>query len=72
MHGAVVGKEAGRQVEDEGTEAEDESEIISVGEPLSIIGGFESQGVNFEEAVGRTGLISGTETALDTAGLPIC
>ena len=34
--------------------------------------GGESEGVTFEEAVGRAGLISETETALDTAGLPIC
>ena len=53
------------------TEADDESEMISVGGPLSIVGG-ESEGVRFEEAVGRAGLISETETALDTAGLPIC
>ena len=51
-----------RQVDDEGTEADDESEIISVGGPLSIVGGCESEGVTFEE----------TENALDTAGLPIC
>ena len=60
-----------RRVDDEGTEADDESEIIPVGGPLSINGG-ESEGVTFEEAVGRAGLISETETALDTAGLPIC
>ena len=61
-----------RRADDEGTEADDESEIISVGGPLSIVGGCESDGVTFEEAVGRAGLISETETALDTAGLPIC
>ena len=61
-----------RRVDDEGTEADDESEIISVGGPLSIVGRCESQGVTFEEAVGRAGLISETENALDTAGLPIC
>ena len=61
-----------RQVYDEGTEADDESEIISVGGPLSIVGGCESEGVTFEEAVGRAGLVSETENALDTAGLPIC
>ena len=61
-----------RQVDDEGTEADDESEIISVVGPLSIVGGCESEGVTFEEAVGRAGLISETENALDTAGLPIC
>ena len=60
-----------RRVDDEGTEADDESEMISVGGPLSIVGG-ESEGVTFEEAVGRAGLISETETALDTAGLQIC
>ena len=61
-----------RRVDDEGTEADDESEIISVGGPLSIVGGCESEGVTFEEAVGRAGLILETENALDTAGLPIC
>ena len=68
---AVVSGEARRRLEDEGTEADDESEIISVGGPLSIVGG-ESQAVTFEEAVGRAGLISETETSMDTAGLPIC
>ena len=71
MREAVGSEEAMRRVEDEGTEADDESDIISVGGPLSIYGG-ESEEVTFEEAVGRAGLISGTETALDTAGLPIC
>ena len=61
-----------RRVDDEGTEADDESEIISVGKPLSIVGWCESEGVSLEEAVGRAGLISETENALDTAGLPIC
>ena len=61
-----------RPVDDEGTEADDESEIISVGGPLSIVGGCETEGVTFEEAVGRAGLISETENTLDTAGLPIC
>ena len=59
-----------RRVDDEGTEADDESEIISVGGPLSIV--CESEGVTFEEAVGGAGLISETDNALDTAGLPIC
>ena len=63
--------DARRRVEDEGTEADDESEIISVGGPLSIVDG-ESEGITFEETVGRAGLISEIETALDTAGLPIC
>ena len=61
-----------RRVDDEGTEADDESEIISVGGPLSVVGGCESEGVTFEEAIGRAGLISETENTLDTAGLPIC
>ena len=61
-----------RRADDEGTEADDESEVISVGGPLSIVGGCESEGVTFEEAVGRAGLISETENTLDTAGLPIC
>ena len=59
-----------RRVDDEGTEADDESEIISVGGPLSIV--CESEGVRFEETVGRAGLISETDNALDTAGLPNC
>ena len=68
---AVGGSEdVRRRVDDEGTEADDESEIISVGGPLSIVS--ESEGVTFEEAVGRAGLISETDNALDTAGLPIC
>ena len=61
-----------RPVDDEGTEADDETEIISVVGPLSIVGACESEGVTFEEAVGRAGLISETENALDTAGLTIC
>ena len=70
VHEAVVSEEARRGVDDEGTEADDESEIISVGGPLSIV--CESEGVTLEEAVGRAGLISETDNALDTAGLPIC
>ena len=69
---AVASKEARRRVDDEDTEADDESEIISVGGPLSIVGDYKSEGVTFEEAVGKAGLISETETALDTAGLQIC
>ena len=71
MRDAVASEEARRRVKDEGTEADDESEIISVGGPLSIVGG-ESKGVTIEQAVGRSGFISETETALDTAGLQIC
>ena len=68
---AVGGSEhVRRRVDDEGTEADDESEIISVGGPLSIV--CESEGVTFEEAIGRAGLISETDNALDTAGPPIC
>ena len=73
MREAVGGSaDVRRRVDDEGTEADDESKIISVGGPLSIVGGCESEGVTFEEAVGRAGLISETENTLDTAGLPIC
>ena len=68
---AVLGSgDVRRRVDDEGTEADDQSEIFSVGATLSNVGG-ESEGVTFEEAVGRPGPISETETALDTAGLPI-
>ena len=70
---AVVSSgDARRRVDDEGTEADDESEIISVGGPLSIVGGCESEGVTFEEAVWRAGLNSETDNALDTPGPPIC
>ena len=69
---AVVSEGARRRVKDESTEAEDESENISVGGPQSSVGGCESEGVTFEEGVGRAGLISETQTALDTAELPIC
>ena len=73
VRGAVVcSGDARRRVDDEGTEADDGSEIISVGGPVSLVGGCESEGDTFEEAVGRAGLISKTEIALDTAGLPIC
>ena len=64
--------DARRRVDDEGTEADDESEIISVGGPVSLVGGCDSEGVTSQEAAGRAGLISETETALDTVGLPIC
>ena len=67
-----MSEEARRRVEDEDTEVDDESDIISVGGLLSLVGGCQSEGVTFEEAVGRLGLILETETALDTAGLPIC
>ena len=69
---AVVSEEARRRLEDKGTEADDESEIISVGGPLSIVCGCESECFTFEEAVGRAGLISETEIPLDMAELPIC
>ena len=39
LHEAVVREEARRRVEDEGTEADNESAIISVGGPMSIVGG---------------------------------
>ena len=61
-----------RRLEDEGTEADNESEIISVSDSLSFVGGCDSEGLTFEETIGRAGLNSETDTALDTAGLPIC
>ena len=64
VHEALVGEEARRQVKGEGTEADDDSEIVSAGGPLPIVGGWESEGVTFEDAVGRVGLFSETETAL--------
>ena len=70
---AVVSRgDVTKRVDYEGREADDESEIISVGGPLSNVGGCESQGVTFEEAVGRAALISETDNAHDTAGLPMC
>ena len=51
---AVVSSvDARRRVDDEGTEADDESEIISVRGPVSFVGGCELEGVTFEEASGR-------------------
>ena len=64
-------EETRRRVDDEGIEADDESEIISMGGPVSFAVG-ESEGVTFEEAVGRAGLVSETKNMLDTAGLPFC
>ena len=72
MHEAAVGEQARRRVADEATEADDESEIISVVGPPSIVGGCESEGVNYEQAVGRSGFNSEAETGIDTAGLLIC
>ena len=72
VHEAVVRQEVRSRVEDEGTKVDDESEIISVGGPQSIVGACESESVTFEEAVGRAGLISETETVLVTAELPNC
>ena len=68
----VVGEEAKRRVEDEGTEVDDESESFCVGGPLQMLDGASQRASPFEEAVGRAGLISETETAFDTARLPIC
>ena len=54
-----------RQVEDEGTEADDEPEIIFAGGPLSIVGGGKSEGVTFEGLSGE--LVScGKQTMLWT------
>ena len=44
-------------MEDEGTDADDASKVISVDGTLSIFGGCESESVTFEEAVGISGLI---------------
>ena len=72
LHEAVVDEEARRQKEDKGTEADHQSEIVSVGGPLSIVGKCESEGVTFEQEIGRAGLFSETDTALDTPVLPLC
>ena len=53
VHEAVVGGEARRRVDDEVTEADDESEIISVGGLLSIAGGCESKGVTLKRQLGE-------------------
>ena len=52
---AVSDEEKRRRGEDEGTEADDESDVTSVHEPFSFIR-CESEGVTFEEAIGRGGL----------------
>ena len=61
-----------RRKEDEGSAANDESEVISVGGHLANVVGYEPEGSTFEEAFARTGLISVTETVLDTTSLPLC
>ena len=66
-----MNEEARGRAEDEGTEADDETEIISNGGPLSIVGGCESQGVTLKKQCEEL-VSSQRQTALDTAGLPIC
>ena len=58
---AVVEK-ANAKGDEERTEADDESEIISVVGPFSNVVGCESQGVIFAEATGQTGHLSETDT----------
>ena len=60
-HEAVVGEDGRRQIKNEGTEADDDSEIICVGEPLSIVGGCESEEVTLEETFGGAALSSETD-----------
>ena len=57
-------------MEDESTEADDESEIISVHGPLSFLW-CDSEGVTFEQAIGRAGPVSETDTTSHRAGLPL-
>ena len=59
-------------MENDGTKDDDESEIFSVGGPLTVVGGCNPEAVIFEEETGRADLISETETALDSTGLPFC
>ena len=68
---AAVDEEAIGRVEVEVPEADGESEVVSVGGPSSNLAGCESESVTFEEAVGRSGLISETDTALDATGSPL-
>ena len=56
---AVDDEEAMRQVENEAMKTDDESEIVSVGGPLSIVARCESEGNTFEEAIGKAGLVPG-------------
>ena len=53
VHEVVVSEEVRRRVEDEEREADDESEIISVGGPLSIVGGCESEGAALKKQLGE-------------------
>ena len=48
-----MSEEARGRVEDEGTEADEESEIISIGGFPSIVGVCESEGVTFPEGSNR-------------------
>ena len=68
---AVTDEEANRWLEDEGTEADDVSEIIFSGGSVSIFE-CELDGDTFDEVIGGVGLILETGIALDMAGLPPC
>ena len=46
-----------RRLEDEGREADKQSEIISVSGLLSIVAGCEAEGVFFKEFFGRASLV---------------
>ena len=71
LHDAASDDEAIGLVKEESTEAEDLSETVSVGGTLSNRLGCESVGVTFKDAIGRAGLISETDTVLDTTSLPL-
>ena len=71
LHEAASDEEARTRVKYEGTEADDDSKIISIGGPFSNVVTCESESVTFEEVLWRPGFIPESETALDSTGVPI-
>ena len=69
---AVVEKQVMARAEAQGTEANDDSENVFVGGTLPNLAACESEVVIFEKAIGKTGIISETDTVLDLTGLPLC
>ena len=71
LYDVVSNEDTIESFEDEGTDADDVSEIISVGGSLSTFVRCASEGVTVEEVIEGIGLISDTYTALDATGQPL-
>ena len=72
LHEAVGEVGAMSRVEEEGTEPDEESEIVSSDGHFPNVVGCQTEGVIFEEAIGRARLLSETDTVVDTAAQPVC